>query len=182
VAKVLIDGKEVEVEDGTTVYELMKKEDISFWRPFKVQQLESIENDDCPLTNIVEVDGEIVNPKILKELKVRNEMTINTKSKQIEEKLKERLNWLQEKGECHLIRLLQDSVVRLLQFVNEMEGLEKEKPVIVYDPQLCIGCKACVFVCPVGIETEGVRIFKQYYGCKSCMYSKPIGAIREASK
>ena len=94
--KVFVDGREYEVEEGTTVYEFMQRNGIQFWRPYDVPQLQFIHNEDCPLIYIVEVDGKLANPKILKQMKVKDGMTINTKSKLIEEKLTERLNWLKE--------------------------------------------------------------------------------------
>ena len=176
--KVFVDGKEFEAEDGTSVYEFMKMNGIEFWRPFEVPE---IENEDCPLINIVEVDGRIVNPKVLKGMKVRDGMKINTRSEEIKKKLEERLEWLKKKGECYLIRLLQEFVAVEAESagLRTMEERKEGKPVIVYDPELCIGCKNCVHSCPVGIETEEVKIFKRYYGCESCKFSKPVGAIRE---
>ncbi len=221
--KVVVDGKEIEAEEGITVYDLMKNEGIEFWKPFEVPQLEFIRNGDCPLLNIAEVDGNIVNPKTLKQLKVKDGMVINTKSKQIEEKLTERLNWLKEKEECYLVRLLQEFVAVEAENAGFISLEERKKstsegwvsePSILYDPQLCIRCKncietcrsvqtvealsfdeekgiiqidearctrcgQCIHACPMGLETEEVKVFKKFYGCELCPYSRPLGAMRE---
>jgi len=180
--KVVVDGREFEAEEGISVYEFMKKNGIEFWRPVEIPEIKEIDNEDCPLINIVEVDGKILNPRVLKELRVREGMVINTRSKEIEEKLKERIDWLKRKGECYLIRLLQEFVAVEAESAGfrTMKERKEGKPVIVYDPEICIGCKNCISACPMGVETQEVKIFKQFYGCTTCKFSKPLGALREA--
>jgi len=191
---VKLDGKDVEVEEGTTVYELLQKEGKTFWRPFEVPQLEFIRNEDCPLINIVEVDGRIANPKILKGLKVKEGMVINTNSKLIEDKLTERLNWLKEKEECYLVRLLQEFVACEAENGGLISMEERQKweidpwislPSILHDPKLCVRCQNCIETCKTVQSVEALA-FDEEKGvvlvdearcarCGQCIHACPMG-------
>ncbi|GEM_PF-59856 len=191
---VKLDGKDVEVEGSMSVYDLLQKEGKTFFRPFEIPQLEFIKNEDCPLINIVEVDGRIVHPKILKGLKVKDGMVINTRSKLVEEKLIERLTWLKEKENCYLVKLLQEFVACEAENAGLISMKEREKwniepwfssPAIFYEPELCIRCQNCVETCKTVqsvealafVDEKGVILVDEARctRCGQCIHACPMG-------
>ncbi|AEH44377.1 hydrogenase, Fe-only [Thermodesulfatator indicus DSM 15286] len=154
--QVNLDGASLSVEEGTTVYELIKKEGKDFWLPFEIPQLEFIHHPECPALKIVEVDGRIVPAKMLKGLTVKEGMKINTQSDLVKEKLTERLNWLKENDECYLIRELQEIVAVEGENAGFITLEERAKweiepweslPSIRHNPKICIRCKGCIETC-----------------------------------
>ncbi len=197
---VTIDGREVEVDENTTVADLMKSEGIDFWRPFDVPQIEFIHNEDCPLINVVEVDGALATPKKIKQMKVRDGMKIETKSEKVKKTLEERLKRLESREECHLIRLLQEftaieaenaGIVSLEDRKNwKLEGWKSEA--IMYDPELCIRCGNCVETCKSVQSVEAIKMDEEKgvvlidearcTRCGQCIHACPMGIENEKIK
>ncbi len=198
---VKLDEQDIQVEENTTVAQLLEKQGKSYFRPYELPQLEAIKNSDCPLINIVEVDGRVANAKILKGLTVKEGMVINTRSKLVEEKLNERLDWLKKKDNCYLIKKLQELVVCEAENAGliSREEIEKQQiegwtspPSILYDPELCVRCGNCVETCKTVQTAEAIALDKEKgvilvdeakcVRCGQCIHACPMGKETGAVK
>ena len=153
--RVYLDGEERQT-DCTTVLELLTETGKGFLKADGVKELEWIHNAECPLVNIVEIDGRVYPVTVLKNKAVKEGMSINTSSPVVEEKLKERLDLLSAKHECLIIRKAQEFVA-CEAASGDLVNLEERKtwsfktrgsePSIVHDPNKCIRCGSCVETC-----------------------------------
>lgn len=189
--QVKLDGESLSVDAGT-VYELFQKQGKSFYRldhPFSA----FIHNPDCPLLNIVEINGQIYSAPALKNKLVAEGMEINTESEKIKALLRQRLEKLEKDHECLLIRELQEIVARdaadsqLIDFDVRQSWqfpLRRSEPSTVHDPNKCVRCGGCVTVCnelqEVGALTmdpeQGVLIDDyKCVRCGQCVLVCPLG-------
>ncbi len=196
--QVILDGQSLNVDTGT-VYVLLQKQGKSFYRldhPFYA----FIQNPDCPLLNLVEVNGQIYSAPALKQKLVQEGMEINTESETIKKLLAERLEKLEKDHECLLIREMQEIVARdaadsrLLDF-EARQGwqfeLRKSWPSTVHDANKCVRCGGCVTICneiqEVGAlrmdPEQGVLIDDQKcVRCGQCVLVCPLGYAEQNIK
>lgn len=189
--RVYLDGEEKQT-DYLTVLEFIKKEGKDFMKLDDVEEVKWIHNEDCPLVNIIEINGSIYPVTVLKGKAIRENMDIRTSSTLLESKLKERIEMLSQKHECMIIRKAQEFVACEANSA-QMVDLEARKtwsfeirssePSIVHDPQKCIRCGSCVETCRnqsvealTMDEESGVIIDEdKCVRCGQCTLSCPFG-------
>ena len=189
---VKLDGQEIKTEKDFTIYELLQQEGKKFWLPFECLEAEWVNNDDCPLLRIAEVDGSICSAKVLKGKAVKDGMVINTKSSLVEKTLTERLECLRDRGECSIVRGIQELVAGEaaeggLIDIEERAKWEFEprisEPSIIHDPNQCVRCKSCIDICKSqGVEAlsfdevEGIILDDAKCArCGQCIHGCPMG-------
>ena len=84
-------------------------------------------------------------------------MKIQTRSEAVAAKLTERLDWLDQKGNCRLVQKMQDIVACEAENSGLFNRDDREfwkdiqswtsAPSIFYDPELCVRCGNCVDTC-----------------------------------
>ncbi len=185
--------------DQMTIYDLLKKEGKHFLK-LDHSFYAFIHNPDCPLLNIVEINGKIYSAPALKQKLVQEGMEIKTDSEHIKQVLEARLKKLQEDHECLLIREVQEIVARdasdsqLLDF-DARQGwdfeLRRSSPATVHDPNKCVRCGGCVSICneiqEVGAlsmdEEKGVIIDdEKCVRCGQCVLVCPLGYSEQSIK
>ncbi|HZX46777.1 MAG TPA: [FeFe] hydrogenase, group A [Clostridia bacterium] len=193
--RIFLDGEERQT-DNITVLELLKKEGKDFYRPDGIEEISYINNDQCPLVNIAEIDGGIYPANVLKNKAVKEGMDIRTSSPLVKERLQQRISLLSKNHECFLIRKAQEFVACEADSA-QLVDLEERKtwrfetrvsePSVVHDPNKCIRCGSCVETCREQSvealrmdEKEGVIIDEsKCVRCGQCVLNCPFGYVEK---
>lgn len=146
--KVIFDGVEKNVDPGM-IKELLRQSGKAASPDDSVGVLDHINNHDCPLVNIVEIDGRIHTAFSIKGKQLKEGMKINTNSSKIREELEKRVDFLLKKHECLIIRNAQEFVACEAASGNKVDLEERKnwdweervsEPSILHDPNKCIRC------------------------------------------
>ena len=153
---ITINSKKVSVKDNESVFDVIKKSDVSLYTPEHVKELDWINNDNCPLVKIVEVDNVIKSFNMLKTIPVHDKMIINTDSESLKKVLNERIKSLHENQECSLIRIHQEFMSADAESAGYITMEDREQwnyeerisaPSLIHNANKCVRCEACVRTC-----------------------------------
>lgn len=189
--RVYLDGVEKKAEE-MTVFEFINKEGKELLKPGNAKELQYIRNEECPLVNIVEVNGRIYPIAVIKNKMLQEGMDIKISSHLVKEKLQERIKLLTDKHECLIIRKAQEFVACEAASAEKVDlearkiwdyAIRESSPSIIHDPTKCIRCGSCVEACnaqSVGAlkmdKTEGVIIDdNKCVRCGQCIINCPFG-------
>jgi iron-only hydrogenase group A len=196
---VFLNEKEFSERTKKTIYDFIKNAGESLYLPSIIPEMNWINNEECPLINIAEVNGNIKPIKFLKSQPIRDGIKINTKSDLVKTTLNERMKLLQEKHECILIRNLQELFAAEAESAGFIELEEREKwnfeerfssPSIIHDPNKCVRCEACITTCRdiQGVDAitkdpeKGIIIDEdKCVRCGQCILSCPMGSKKFTS-
>ena len=193
VASMQLDDRPISLERPITILDLLTQQGKKLFRPQICDEQNWIHNVQCPLVNLIEVDGRVVPLRVWADRLVKNGMEIRTRSEQLDAVIQERLRYLHDHQQCRFIAQTQEFVAA----EAESRGLIDQKkraqwkfeprgssPSIYHDPNACVRCGACVDTCNttqgVGAlrfdEEEGV-IFDdtKCTRCGQCILSCPVG-------
>ncbi len=192
-ATIQLDDRKVSLEQSVSVLDLLTQQKRKLFHLRICQEQDWINNPRCPLAHLIEVNGQIVPLSVWADRPVQDGMVIQTRSKQLESALQERLCHLRDYGQCQFIRQTQEFVAA----EAESRGLiSQEKrtqwkfdsrgssPSIFHDPNSCVRCRACVDTCNT-IQGVGALSFDEKEGvifddakctrCGQCVLSCPMG-------
>jgi len=193
-AGVVIDGATIEVADGTSVGDALKRHAdraTTIDDPAAAPALRA--NHACPLLNVVEIDGRVASRVVGAGPRGRTGMTLATMSPALDAALAERLEGL-HRGVCAHIACLQSFVAGEAEQAGFIDPDERASwafearrsgPSIVHDPNACVRCRACVDTCTI-TQAVGALSFDEEKGvvidedlcvrCGQCTLACPVGA------
>jgi len=188
-----LDDQKVSLPQTTSILDVLVQRKRKLSIPKVCDEQQWINNPRCPLVNLIEVDGQIVPLAVWSDRPVREGMVIQTRSKQLESALQDRLRHLRDRGECQFTAQMQEFVAaeaesrglveieRRAQWKFEPRGSE---PSIFHDPNTCVRCQACVDTCNK-VQGVGALSFDEKLGvifddakctrCGQCILSCPMG-------
>lgn len=155
-AKLIIDGQEITVEDNLTILEAARQADISIPTLCYLKDVNEIGA--CKMC-VVEVEG---NPHLVTSCntKVKDGMVVTTNSDRVVKSRKQVLNMLlanhdvrcfscSKSGDCRLQDLSNEYGITKSCYEGNAAKFEpkKENPFLTYYPELCINCQRCVSTC-----------------------------------
>ena len=155
-AKLIIDGQNLTVEDNLTILEAAKQADIQIPTLCYLKDVNEIGA--CKMC-VVEVEG---NPHLVTSCntKVKDGMVVTTNSDRVVNSRKQVLNMLLANHDVRCFSCGKSGDCRLQDLSNEYgitkscyEGsaakfaAKKENPFLTYYPELCINCQRCVSTC-----------------------------------
>lgn len=204
--KLTIDGKEVTIEEGSTVLQAARKANIDIPTLCFLKEVNAA--GDCRMC-IVEIEGRRgFSPSCI--TKVEEGMVVKTNTPAINDARRVILDLILSShnrscltcvrnGNCELQTLAQKFGITDIEFEGSKvrEGIDEISPSIVRDSSKCILCKRCVAACKnvQGVSAIGVagRGFESHIAtageeslnnvnctfCGQCITACPVGALRE---
>lgn len=191
---VTINQQRFEFSSPTSIFDVIYQAGETIAEPSLAEYKECIRNPLCPQLGLAECDGQLVTLPALKRRMVKDVMSIQTRSAQIQQTLEAREKLLKENHECSFISEYQKAVVveaestgfiTLEKWEDFSFDLRGSIPSIIHDPNKCVRCKACIEVCR-DQQGVGALSFDEENGiitddalcvrCGQCIHHCPMGA------
>ncbi len=196
--QVTINKKQVQLPENISILDAIESVNEHVLMPQLGEAKDWIHNPSCPLMGLAEVNGQLVSLPALKNRTLQDGMLIETHSQRTKEVLSQRARLLSDFHECFFMREWQKKIA--VEGINagfiDQDKCEtfsvstcdpscKSESSIIYDPNKCIHCQACVDTCMLqGVEAlsfdekAGVLIDEnRCVRCGQCILHCPMGAI-----
>jgi len=203
----VLNGKEVQANEGTTVLEVARENNVDI--PTLCYLKDCGNFGKCGVC-LAEVDGKILASCIAK---VKDGMVINTNTEEVNERIKKRVSMLLDKHEfkcgpcprrenCEFLKLVIKTKARANKpFLpqDKTPYIEDRSKAIVLDRSKCVLCGRCVAACKKYTQTESIKFIKKdgqrVVGtendvcfddsncllCGQCVIACPVAALKEKS-
>ena len=196
----IVDEKPLQIDRSMSILGAIHRAGVRLQTPDCGPVRQWTHNPVCPALHLAEVDGELVTSTMLSRRSAREGMRIKTTSPSIDVALAERTRMLQERHECFFVRGMQKVIaaeaesagfIKLEEWEKYAFPLRGAEPSLVYDPNRCVRCRACVDTCR-DVQTvealrfdeiEGVLVDEQRcVRCGQCVHVCPSGATHKYRK
>lgn len=203
----VLNGKEVQASEGTTVLEVARENNVDI--PTLCYLKDCGNFGKCGVC-LAEVDGKVLASCIAK---VKDGMVINTNTEEVNERIKKRVSMLLDKHEfkcgpcprrenCEFLKLVIKTKARANKpFLpqDKTPYIEDRSTAIVLDRTKCVLCGRCVAACKKYTQTESIKFIKKdgqrVVGtendvcfddsncllCGQCVIACPVAALKEKS-
>nr|QBH21916.1 hydrogenase [Clostridium neuense] len=203
----VLNGKEVQANEGTTVLEVARENNVDI--PTLCYLKDCGNFGKCGVC-LAEVDGKILASCVAK---VKDGMVINTNTEEVNERIKKRVSMLLDKHEfkcgpcprrenCEFLKLVIKTKARANKpFLpqDKTPYIEARSNAIVLDRSKCVLCGRCVAACKKYTQTESIKFIKKdgqrVVGtendvsfddsncllCGQCVIACPVAALKEKS-
>lgn len=203
----VLNGKEVQANEGTTVLEVARENNVDI--PTLCYLKDCGNFGKCGVC-LAEVNGKILASCVAK---VKDGMVINTNTEEVNERIKKRVSMLLDKHEfkcgpcprrenCEFLKLVIKTKARATKpFLpqDKTPYVEDRSKAIVLDRSKCVLCGRCVAACKKYTQTESIKFIKKdgqrVVGtendvcfddsncllCGQCVIACPVAALKEKS-
>ena len=188
-----LNGKSLSLDGPQPLLDVLEAQRQPLCRPEGVDELEWINNPQCPLVKLLEIDGQVVPLATWADRSASDGMKIKTRSDQLESVLRKRIEHLHNHQQCMFIAQVQEFAAAEAES-NGMVDLQRRAtwefsprgslPSLLHDPNTCVRCKACVDTCNT-VQGVGALSFDEEQGvlfdeskctrCGQCTLSCPVG-------